>query len=138
MYTIEDEGHSRFIPVDEDCTLLDVMLLLGKYRLRRAPVIRGDLVSGKVVNVITQSELVRRIVQALDGFKALAEKSLMAVNLVKPEVLYTVTPESPVREAFQLMSAKVDVWDPHAIPLGQSNMGDTHSSHSPLDVVCRM
>lgn len=70
-----------FLPVQHDDSMLTVLLLLTKFRLRSIPVV--DINKGVVKNMISQSSVVKGLAQCQgrDWFDTLAAKSVHEVGL---------------------------------------------------------
>lgn len=70
-----------FIPVATDSSMLSVLLLLSKYRLRNVPVIESGKASVK--NFITQSAVVKGLeyCQGRDWFDTIAAQPITEVGL---------------------------------------------------------
>jgi len=94
-----------FLPIQNDDSMLTVLLLLTKFRLRSIPVI--DLDEGVVENMISQSSVVKGLsqCQGRDWFDSLAGKSLHQLGLpvMEPEKIVSVDASKLVLEAFRLM-----------------------------------
>lgn len=70
-----------FLPVQHDDSMLTVLLLLTKFRLRSIPVV--DIDQGVVQNMISQSSVVKGLsqCQGRDWFDSLAGKSIHQLGL---------------------------------------------------------
>lgn len=97
-----------FLPVQHDDSMLTVLLLLTKFRLRSIPVV--DIDKGIVKNMISQSSVVKGLAQCQgrDWFDTLAAKSVHEVGLpvMLPDQVVSVDASKLVLEAFKLMKEK--------------------------------
>ncbi|BBN17572.1 hypothetical protein MPTK1_7g15460 [Marchantia polymorpha subsp. ruderalis] len=94
-----------FLPIQPDDSMLTVLLLLSKFRLRSIPIVEAD--KPRVENVITQSAVVRGLAQChgRDWFDCIANKTLAQLGLPKmsaDQVVY-VEGDKLILEAFILM-----------------------------------
>jgi CBS domain-containing protein len=94
-----------FIPLDpKNNTMLDVMLLLGKYAQHRAFVVETG---GDITNIVTQSAVVKFLKNFKDRMAPTIHKTLKELNLApaaKP--VATVTGDDTFWTAFKLMKEK--------------------------------
>uniref|UniRef100_A0A0D6R683 CBS domain-containing protein n=1 Tax=Araucaria cunninghamii TaxID=56994 RepID=A0A0D6R683_ARACU len=97
-----------FLPVQPNDSMLTVMLLLSKYRLRSVPIIEMDKPS--VENMITQSAVVKGLLQCRgrDWFDAIATKPISELGLpfMSPNKVICIDGKEPVLEAFKRMNEK--------------------------------
>ncbi|KAG0576205.1 hypothetical protein M758_5G061500 [Ceratodon purpureus] len=97
-----------FLPVQHDDSMLTVLLLLTKFRLRSIPVV--DVDQGVVKNMISQSSVVKGLsqCQGRDWFDSLAAKSIHQLGLpvMAPDQVVSVDASKLVLEAFKLMKEK--------------------------------
>jgi CBS domain-containing protein len=97
-----------FLPVQHDDSMLTVLLLLTKFRLRSIPIV--DIDHGIVQNMISQSSVVRGFSQCKgrDWFDSLAGKSIQQLGLpvMAPDQVVSVDASKLVLEAFKLMKEK--------------------------------
>uniref|UniRef100_A0A1D1XEL3 SNF1-related protein kinase regulatory subunit gamma-1 n=1 Tax=Anthurium amnicola TaxID=1678845 RepID=A0A1D1XEL3_9ARAE len=97
-----------FLALQKSDSLLTMLLLLSKYRMKSLPVV--DLGEGKIDNIITQSSVVHMLAECvgLHWFENWGTKKLFELGLpiMKPSKLVKVSEEEPVLTAFQLMRAK--------------------------------
>eukprot|EP00049_Salpingoeca_infusionum_P005685 m.95247 g.95247 ORF g.95247 m.95247 type:complete len:342 (-) comp13053_c0_seq1:517-1542(-) len=95
-----------FVPLDpSNNTMLDVMLLLGKYAQHRAFVVET---AGDITNVITQSAVVKFLKGYVDRMAPTMHKSLRDLNLVRPATrpVASVGDADTFWTAFKLMREK--------------------------------
>eukprot|EP00850_Spirogloea_muscicola_P021722 SM000259S08744 [mRNA] locus=s259:28957:30424:- [translate_table: standard] len=92
-----------FLPVRPTDSLLTLLLLLSKYRMKSVPVVEAG--EGHVTNFITQSGVVQFLAECagLDWFDAVASRSLADLGLPLQPSGHVVTVEvgQPVLEAFR-------------------------------------
>lgn len=95
-----------FIPVDSrTSSLLDAMLLLGKYGVRRLPVI--DSHTGDVCNIITQSGMLQVLHDNLDRFdEFFLSRTMAQLGLAARRPVFSVTVHQNMLDAFKLMRDK--------------------------------
>ncbi|CAK9215786.1 unnamed protein product, partial [Sphagnum troendelagicum] len=97
-----------FLPIEPDESMLTVLLLLSKFRLRSIPVVNDC--DPDVKNVITQSAVVQglSLCRGRDWFDSLAGKSLFQIGLpvMSPDQMVSVDANQLVLEAFILMKEK--------------------------------
>ena len=91
-----------FVPVDpERHTVLDVMLLLGKYALHRVFVCNA---AGDIHSIVSQTRIVELLHANLRSLAPLTSRTLGELGLVRMHrVLVTAAPETPFHEALRLM-----------------------------------
>eukprot|EP00054_Salpingoeca_dolichothecata_P003653 m.27923 g.27923 ORF g.27923 m.27923 type:complete len:333 (-) comp14034_c0_seq1:49-1047(-) len=102
---IADSGLSRFGPfvaVDDSSNLLDILLLLGRYGLRRIPVVK---IGGDLENIITQSAVVAALARSTDEFEMFS-KTLAELKLSEPVEVLSVKDEQTPLDAFKLLRDK--------------------------------
>ncbi|XP_047959426.1 SNF1-related protein kinase regulatory subunit gamma-1-like [Salvia hispanica] len=94
-----------FVPVAPDSSMLSVMLLLSKYRLRNVPVI--ELGSPSISNFITQSAVVHGLQECRgrDWFDCIAAHPISDLGLpfMSPDQVVSVRDNELVLEAFKKM-----------------------------------
>lgn len=95
-----------FIPVDSrTSSLLDAMVLLGKYGVRRLPVI--DSHTGDITNMITQSGMLQVLYANIDRFDDFfLSRSIEQLGLVRRRPVFSVTVHQTMLDAFKLMRDK--------------------------------
>lgn len=97
-----------FLPIQPDDSMLTVLLLMSKFRLRSIPVIQAD--KPLVENVLTQSAVVRGLAecQGRDWFECIADKTLTQLGLpvMTPDKVVSVDGSKLILEAFILMREK--------------------------------
>lgn len=97
-----------FLALQKSDSLLTMLLLLSKYRMKSLPVV--DLGEGRIENIITQSAVVHMLAECvgLHWFENWGTKKLYELGLpiMKPNRLIKVNEEEPVLKAFQLMRKK--------------------------------
>lgn len=86
-----------FLALQSSDSLLTMLLLLSKYRMKSLPVV--DLGEGKIENIITQSSVVHMLAECvgLHWFENWGTKRLFELGLpiMKPGKLVKVLPPSP-------------------------------------------
>eukprot|EP00054_Salpingoeca_dolichothecata_P014870 m.84643 g.84643 ORF g.84643 m.84643 type:complete len:320 (+) comp21205_c0_seq1:34-993(+) len=85
--------------VDKSNSLLEVMLILGKYRCHRLGVMDGVALN----NFITQSALINLLFKNLDKFQGLQNATLEELGLASKLKCVTITQKTTAWEAFQTM-----------------------------------
>eukprot|EP00043_Microstomoeca_roanoka_P010441 m.99208 g.99208 ORF g.99208 m.99208 type:complete len:342 (+) comp14897_c0_seq1:81-1106(+) len=94
---------SPFVPLDEERnTMLDVMLLLGKYALHRAYIVKS---CADITNVITQSAVVQFLHEHKERMASTMNRTLAELGLGQNEPVNVKTDET-FWTAFRLMRAK--------------------------------
>ncbi|MCO5573404.1 hypothetical protein L7F22_027175 [Adiantum nelumboides] len=97
-----------FIPIQNSDSLLTLLLLLSKYRIKSLPVVESG--EGRIENFITQSAVIHMLSECsgFPWFESLGTKSLAEIGLprMKPQKLIKVEEDQPVLEAFQFMRKK--------------------------------
>lgn len=97
-----------FLAICPDDSMLTVLLLLSKFRLRSVPVV--DPGQPNVTNLITQSAVLKGLAQCrgFDWFDSISEKTLeqLGLPLMAPEQVVLVDADHLVLEAFMLMRQK--------------------------------
>ncbi|CAM6099456.1 unnamed protein product [Calypogeia fissa] len=97
-----------FLPIQPDDSMLTVLLLMSKFRLRSIPVI--DAEKPAVENVLTQSAVVKGLAecQGRDWFDCIADKTLeqLGLPLMTPDKVISVDASKLILEAFILMREK--------------------------------
>jgi len=92
-----------FVPVEVTCSLREAMVLLGKYHLYRLPIIDGE--KQQLVNLLTQSAIVKTIEVNIKKLGAVVDLPLGEVGLANPKKMISVSVEAPAISAFQLITA---------------------------------
>ncbi|KAK4773869.1 hypothetical protein SAY87_028888 [Trapa incisa] len=102
---IKNYRWSPFIPVSQDSTMLSVLLLLSKYRLRNVPVIEPGHVNMK--NFITQSAIVHGLerCKGRDWFDDIASRPISDLGLpfTSPDEVISIRSDELILEAFKRM-----------------------------------
>eukprot|EP00047_Mylnosiga_fluctuans_P003661 m.230253 g.230253 ORF g.230253 m.230253 type:complete len:591 (+) comp12033_c0_seq1:33-1805(+) len=97
--------YAPFIPLDPDVhTLHDAMLLLGKYGLRRIPIVQAS--TNRVTNIVTQSAVIRLLSQIIPSdqqFAQFARQTLRDMRLAEPVPMFSVHESDTVMHALQLI-----------------------------------
>ncbi|EFJ31456.1 hypothetical protein SELMODRAFT_139940 [Selaginella moellendorffii] len=97
-----------FLPVQPDDTMLTVLLLLSKFRLRSIPIVDKD--QPTVKNLITQSAVVKGLAmcRGRDWFDFIADKSIFQLGLPRmtPDQVVSIDADKLVLDAFVLMREK--------------------------------
>lgn len=106
MSTEDDSGWLPFMPLESDSSLLDAILLLGQYRLKRLPIIEDN----KVVNIVSQTTVVKLLAERLGDFGSVASKTLEELGLAEPKEVLAVRADQPVKEAFDIIRRHVSRW----------------------------
>jgi CBS domain-containing protein len=89
-----------FVPLSTTHSLLDAFLLLGKYGLRRLPVVQAG---GDLVNILTQSRLLQLMVDNPAVLASVEGQSLASLGLGSERPVYAVSIAAPALAAFDLM-----------------------------------
>lgn len=100
--TESEAGWFPFMPIEEDSSLMDAIVLLGTFKLKRLPVIRSGA-DGDLVNMVTQSSIVDMLARQVDHLKPITDKSLEELGLAEPKNVLTIRASQPVKEAFKLI-----------------------------------
>ena len=99
---------SQFIPVDRDeNTLLDVMLITGKWGVHR---VWSVVAGGDLYGVISQANVVDYIATHIGMLGDLAHKTLAALGMHHADHIYTIPPTASPWDAFKIISEKVSGW----------------------------
>lgn len=102
---IESYRWSPFLPVSPDSTMLTVLLLLSKYRLRNVPVIESE--KGYVKNFITQSAIIQGLqkCKGRDWFDCISARPLSDLGLpfMSSNEVISVKGDDLILEAFKRM-----------------------------------
>ncbi|XP_050375208.1 SNF1-related protein kinase regulatory subunit gamma-1-like [Argentina anserina] len=97
-----------FLPVAEDSSMLTILLLLSKYRIRNVPVIEDG--QPKLKNYITQSAVIRGLegCKGMEWFDCIAEKPISDLGLpfMSCEEVIDIQSEDLMMEAFKKMKDK--------------------------------
>ncbi|KNA08011.1 hypothetical protein SOVF_166550 [Spinacia oleracea] len=95
-----------FLALQETNSMLTVLLLLSKYKMKGVPVV-GD---AKVENIITQSAVIHMLAECsgLHWFENFGTKKLTEIGLplMSPKQVFKVYEDEPVLQAFKLMRLK--------------------------------
>jgi CBS domain-containing protein len=89
-----------FIPLSTTHTLLDAMLLLGKYGLRRLPIVEAG---GDLVNIVTQSQLLQLMVDNAAVLASVETKTLTELGLGDAHPVFSVSIDATTQAAFNTM-----------------------------------
>ena len=102
-------AHARntpFIPIDPtENTFLDVMILLGKYGVRR--VFTVDAPGGDITGVISQTMTLELIADNLEQFSAMNTKPIAELGLGNPTKVISVSLHDYYWDAFHAISNNV-------------------------------
>lgn len=90
-----------FVPLDPECTMLDAMLIMGKYQLHRIPIVQRP--GGDIRNFLTQSAVIEAIASRSEHFKKLTSKSLAELGLATPQKVISVTINDTLHDAIRLI-----------------------------------
>jgi hypothetical protein len=100
---------SPFIPVYESNTsFLDLMLLLGKFQVRR--VYRVESPSGDINGVLSQSAIVDVLSSNMSRFPSISQKSIVDLGLGTPSNVISVDLHDTYWDAFRAINAHVSVF----------------------------
>lgn len=95
-----------FLALQDTNSMLTVLLLLSKYKMKGVPVVGG----AKVENIITQSAVIHMLAECagLHWFENFGTKKLseLGLPLMKPKQVVRVYEDEPVLQAFKLMRLK--------------------------------
>jgi len=97
-------GHNPFVGLAVDASVRDAMLLLGKQHMYRIAVI--DWEKKQIVNVITQSAMVKVLGDNMKHFGEFGKKTLADVSLGGKKDVFSVGHDVLTIEAFKLMVEK--------------------------------
>eukprot|EP00052_Salpingoeca_macrocollata_P004125 m.39479 g.39479 ORF g.39479 m.39479 type:complete len:350 (+) comp13990_c0_seq1:57-1106(+) len=92
-----------FVPLDTSATLLDVMIVLGKYKVHRVALVQKD---GDILNFITQKSVAQTFLQHAETFSSILKFTLEELGLNNETAVHSVSTKATVAEAFQLMQDK--------------------------------
>eukprot|EP00298_Acanthocystis_sp_HF-20_P010647 c18970_g1_i1.p1 GENE.c18970_g1_i1~~c18970_g1_i1.p1 ORF type:complete len:352 (+),score=178.75 c18970_g1_i1:49-1104(+) len=118
------------IPLEEkESTLLDAMLIMGKYGIHRIPIV--SFAVGDIVNFITQSAVVGKISEACKAQNKSFNETLAELGLAKLKDVARVHTEQPLLSAFLLIIehhvTAVPVVDNFGHIIGNISASDVHS-----------
>jgi CBS domain-containing protein len=88
-------------------TMLDAMLIIGRFGFHRLPVITD---AGDLSNIITQSAVVKYLVDAQEDVKELTSKTLAELGFDKEQEVIAVNSDASLEDAIQLLRDHVRVW----------------------------
>ncbi|EDQ92340.1 uncharacterized protein MONBRDRAFT_35438 [Monosiga brevicollis MX1] len=89
-----------FDPLPEGCTLKEAICRMADTKAKRVPIIND---AGVVVDMASQSAIVRQLAKKTALFPDLAATPLKDLDLGAPRDLFSVTAEQPVTTAFDLI-----------------------------------
>lgn len=94
-----------FIPLEPESSLLDALLLMGKYGVHRLPVVE---VGGDMSNFLTQSSVTKVLHENADLFRIVGRQTLEQAGLAAPasQGVFSVKIDSPTIEAFRVIRDK--------------------------------
>jgi len=95
-------GNNPFVPLEKSSSLREAMVLMGKYHLYRLPIIDGD--KQQLVNLLTQSEVVKLLGKNMKLLGSTADKTLKELGLGNPKKMQTVAFDAPAVSAFTLIT----------------------------------
>jgi len=95
-------GNNPFVGLDITSSLRDAMFLLGKRHLYRVAAIDGK--KQELVNVISQSAIIKILYDNLGKFSALVDKTLKELGLAEPKKVLSVPIHTPAIAAFKLIA----------------------------------
>jgi len=90
-----------FIPLTPNNTMLDVMLIIGKFGVHRLPVVSDD--GERIVNIITQSAVTDFLVKHESAVKAVTSKTLNELGLSMPSTVYSVKGDDTLQTAIAML-----------------------------------
>eukprot|EP00053_Salpingoeca_punica_P005299 m.53569 g.53569 ORF g.53569 m.53569 type:complete len:339 (-) comp13178_c0_seq1:270-1286(-) len=96
-----ESGLFPFLPLEQDATMLEALVLLGTYRIKRLPII--DKADGDIVNIITQSSMLQILHNNLDKYASIADKTLEQLGLCEARPVMTVRADQYVRHVFNII-----------------------------------
>eukprot|EP00055_Hartaetosiga_balthica_P008927 m.34411 g.34411 ORF g.34411 m.34411 type:complete len:336 (-) comp6530_c0_seq1:1615-2622(-) len=95
------EMWNDFLPIETDATLFDALVLLSNFRMKRVPVL--DEKTFKVVNIVTQSTLMKALHLHSDLFGDIVKQTLDDVGLGDPKEVFSIRFDQPIKDAFDLI-----------------------------------
>jgi len=104
---------NAFEALPADTTLLEACKHLGTMNVHRIPVLKD----GKLCNFITQSAVIKALVENIDALPETSKKTLTALHLAQPSDLVVAKRSMTALEAFHLLKDK----DIGAMPIVESN-----------------
>lgn len=96
-----ETGWMPFMPIELDATLLDAIVLMGTFRLKRLPVISGP--DGDLVNMVTQSSVVALLANNLGELASVTDLTLTELGMATPTKVLSIRSSQPIRDAFRLI-----------------------------------
>lgn len=125
---------NAFYPADHHTSYWKVLDLMVDHKIHRVPIIRGD---GEIVDIISQRKIIQFISTHSEKFPILL-RTIEDVHLGIKEV-YSITPKSPILEAFKIISAKrisaVAVLDEKGSLVGEINSYDMKVTFKTLQII---
>lgn len=97
---------STLLYLEESSTLLDVMVLLGQYRLHRVVVVKPGA-GGDITNIITQSAIVQALHSNKKVLTRITDRTLKELGLAEPRQIYSVHLDDDAFNAFKIITEKV-------------------------------
>ena len=94
-------GWVPFMPIELDSTLLDAIVLMGTFKLKRLPVISAA--DGDLCNMVTQSSVVSMLNDNLDKLAPIASMTLEELGMAEPKKVLSIRFNQPVKEAFRII-----------------------------------
>ncbi|XP_024194732.1 SNF1-related protein kinase regulatory subunit gamma-1-like [Rosa chinensis] len=105
---VKSFGETPFLPVAEDSSMLTILLLLSKYRMRNVPVIENGQPGLK--NYITQSAVIRGLegCKGMEWFDCIAEKPISDLGLpfMSSDEVISIQSDDLILEAYKKMKEK--------------------------------
>jgi len=95
-------GNNPFVGLDVNSSIRDAMLLLGKRHLYRIAAIDGK--KQELVNIISQSTIIKLLSDNLGKFSGLVDKSLKELGLADNKKVLSVPIHTPAIAAFKLIA----------------------------------
>jgi len=95
-------GNNPFVALDTPCSLRDAMILLGKHHLYRLVAIDGE--KQTLVNVISQSAVIKVLHDNLSKFSGLTNRTLKELGLAEPKTVLQLPIHSDALTAFKLIA----------------------------------
>lgn len=96
----ESSNWTPFIPLTNSSTMLDVMLIIGKFGVHRLPVVSDD---GQLINIITQSAVTEVLVKNEAAVKSLITKTLGELGFDQASTVYSVKGDDTLQSAIELL-----------------------------------
>ena len=89
------------MPIELDATLLDAIVLMGAFKLKRLPVISAP--DGDLCNMVTQSSVISLLAENLEPLAPIAGLTLEELGMATPMPVHSIRMNQPVKEAFRII-----------------------------------